>query len=141
MAATALTERPRAPIERTEHPHVVKSADMLGGEPRVVGTRMPVRQIAAMYAAGTTVEELMRDFPPLTPAQIHDAISYAPDHPQEMAYHEERHKLRNILRKYNLVYYQGRRSYRSSSQRSNCRLMPSTTPGKPSRRNSTSDRH
>lgn len=108
MAATTLTERPRAPIERTEHPHVVKSADMLGGEPRIEGTRMPVRQIAAMSAAGTPVEELVRDFPPLTPAQIHDAISYAYDHPEEMAYHEERHRLRNVLREHNLIYYRGR---------------------------------
>jgi uncharacterized protein (DUF433 family) len=108
MATTSLTETKRAPIERTEHPHVVKSSDTLGGEPRVDGTRMPVRQIAAMYQAGTTVDDLVRDFPYLTPAQIHDAISYALDHPKEMAYHEERHRLRNILRKHNSIYYQGR---------------------------------
>ena len=35
---TTLPEtKPPAPIERTEHPHVVKSADTLGGEPRVDG--------------------------------------------------------------------------------------------------------
>ena len=108
MVTTKATEKTRAPIERTEHPHVVKSADTLGGEPRVEGTRIPVRQIAAMFVAGTTVEELMRSYPPLTPAKIHDAISYAFDHPEEMAYHEERHRLRNILRRHGLIYYQGR---------------------------------
>ena len=108
MATTQATEKPRAPIERTEHPHVVKSADTLGGEPRVEGTRIPVRQIAAMFAAGTTVDELMRSYPPLTPAQIHDAVSYAFDHPEEMSYHEERHRLRSILRRHNLIYYRGR---------------------------------
>jgi uncharacterized protein (DUF433 family) len=108
MATAPLTETKRAPIERTEHPHVVKSSDTLGGEPRVDGTRMPVRQIATMYQAGTTVDELVRDFPYLTPAQIHDAISYALDHPHEMAYHEERHRLRNILRSSGWIYYQGR---------------------------------
>lgn len=105
---TQAPPKPLAPIERTELPHVVKSADTLGGEPRVDGTRMPVRQIAAMYAAGTPIEEFVRDYPPLTPAQIHDAISYALDHPQEMEYHEERHRLRNILRTGNLIYYEGR---------------------------------
>jgi uncharacterized protein (DUF433 family) len=109
MAATTETPTKAAtPIERTEHPHVVKSADTLGGEPRVEGTRIPVRQIAAMFAAGSTVEELMQSYPPLTPAQIHDAISYAFDHPEEMAYHEERHRLRNIMRRHNLIYYNGR---------------------------------
>ena len=107
-ATTAPTKKPRAPIERTEHPHVVKSTDTLGGEPRVDGTRISVRQIATMFAAGTTVEEMVRDFPLLTPAQIHDAISYALDHPHEMAYHEERDRLRNILRRHNLIYYEGR---------------------------------
>ena len=108
MAATPMVEAKRAPIERTEHPHVVKSSDTLGGEPRVEGTRIPVRQIAAMFAAGTPIEEFARDYPPLTPAQIHDAISYALDHPVEMAYHEERHRLRNILRTGNLIYFEGR---------------------------------
>jgi uncharacterized protein (DUF433 family) len=108
MATAPLAERPRAPIERTEHPHVVKSADTLGGEPRVEGTRISVRQIAAMFAAGTTVEEMVRDFPLLKPAQIHDAISYALDHPHEMAYHEGRDRLRNILRTHNLIYHEGR---------------------------------
>lgn len=106
-ATRAPTETPRDPIARTEHPHVVKSADTLGGEPRVEGTRMPVRQIAAMDAAGTTVEELMESYPPLTPNQIHDAISYALDHPHEMAFHEDRHRLRNILRTSSLIYYDG----------------------------------
>ena len=66
MATTAQTksppDEPRAPIERTEHPHVVKSADTLGGEPRVDGTRMPVRRIAALFAAGSTGEEMARAF-------------------------------------------------------------------------------
>jgi uncharacterized protein (DUF433 family) len=108
MATTPLPERQSGLIERTEHPHVVKSADTLGGEPRVEGTRMPVRRIAAIFAAGTTVEEIIRDFPRLTPAQIHDAISYALDHPEEMEYHEQRDRLRHILRRHNLIYYDGR---------------------------------
>ena len=106
MTATAQSPaaKPTAPIERTEHPHVVKSADTLGGEPRVEWTRIPVRQIAALFAAGTTVEEIVRSYPPLTPAQIHDAISYALDHPVEMAYNEERHSLKSVMRRHNLIF-------------------------------------
>ena len=98
----------RAPIERTEHPHVVKSADSMGGEPRVDGWRMPVRQLFNMYEAGDTVAEIIDAFPFLTPAQVHDAISYAYDHPDEMAFHEERHKLRNVMREQDVVYVAGR---------------------------------
>ena len=85
MATETSTAPPtRAPIERTEHPHVVKSADTLGGEPRVEDSRIPVRQLFDLFQAGWTIAELVEDFPPLTPAQIHDAISYAHDHHDEM---------------------------------------------------------
>ncbi len=120
MAAT--TPPPiRAPIERTEHPHVVRSADTLGGEPRVEGTRIPVRQLANLFAAGWSIDEIVDDFPPLTPAQIHDALSYAHDHPDEMAFHEERHKLRTIMREQDVVYVAGRLVDRA-------RLDPTDTP-------------
>jgi uncharacterized protein (DUF433 family) len=96
---------PRAPIERTEHPHVVKSADTLGGEPRVEEGRISVLQIFTMAEHGMTAEEIVADFPDLTLAQVHDALSYAHDHPDEMEYHRERHKLRNILKAYDMVFY------------------------------------
>lgn len=95
--------QPPSPIERTEHPHVVKSADTLGGEPRVEGTRIPVRQILRLIEAGETADGIMREFPPLALSQIHDALSYAFDHPDEMAFHEDRHQLRTVMRKHDLV--------------------------------------
>ena len=55
MATTTLTEKPRAPIERTEHPHVVKSADTLGGKSRIDGTSISVYHVWALYEAGTSV--------------------------------------------------------------------------------------
>jgi uncharacterized protein (DUF433 family) len=65
MATIAPT---RAPIKRTEHPHVVKSADTLGGEPRVVDTRISVHQLYDMAEYGMSVAEMIADFPYLTPA-------------------------------------------------------------------------
>lgn len=97
-----------APIERTEHPHVVRSVNTLDGEPRVDGTRIPVRQISSLFAAGWSIAEIVDDFPPLTPAQIHDALSYAHDHPDEMAFHEERHERRTIMREQDVVDVAGR---------------------------------
>ena len=106
---TTLPEaKPPAPVERTEHPHVVKSADAMGGEPRIDRTRMPVRQLYNLVEAGTSVAEIVETWPWLTRAQVHDALSYAYEHPEEMAYHEDRNKLRNVMREQDVVYVASR---------------------------------
>ena len=107
MATTTETKK-RAPIERTEHPHVIKSADTLGGEPRIDDTRMPVRQIFSLFEAGTSPKEIVVEFPWLSLAQVHDALSYAYDHLDEIRFHEDRHKIRNVMKKHDLVYVNSR---------------------------------
>ncbi len=99
----AATTQPRAPIERTEHPHIVKSADTLGGEPRVDGTRIPVRQLLELAEHGMSAAEIVARYPSLSIAQIYDALSYAYDHPDEIKFHQERHEIRNIMRDLDLV--------------------------------------
>ena len=122
MATTTPTPTaPRAPIERTEHPHVVRSADTLGGEPRVEDSRIPVRQLFELFEAGWSVARIVEDFDDLTPAQVHDAISYAYDHPDEMAHHRERHKLRNVMKRHDMVYVDSRLIFRD-------RLRPEDVP-------------
>jgi uncharacterized protein (DUF433 family) len=100
MSATA---PPPAPIERTEHPHVVKSADVLSGEPTVDGTRLAVRHLLIRYRDLGETPEAIADRFGLTVAQVLDALSYCFDHPEEIAYHEERHKIRNVMRKHDLL--------------------------------------
>ncbi len=106
--ATTTAAATRAPIERTEHPHVVKSADTLGGQPRVDGTRFAVRHLYNSFAAGTTPQEIVETFPFLSLAQVLDALSYAYDHPDEMAELNEQNKLRSVLRDNDMVYVAGR---------------------------------
>lgn len=101
--ATKTPARTRVLIKRTEHPHIVKSADTLKGEPRIEETRIPVLQIFDMVLGGISVDEIMADFPILTRAQIHDAVSYGYDHPDEMESYRERGKLRSIMRDHDLV--------------------------------------
>ena len=125
MATTPLSEKPRAPMERTEHPHVVKSADTLGGEPRVLDARLSVLQIFEMFQAGMTAEEIIGDFQFLTPAHIYDAVSYAHDHPDEMQFHRERHDIRNIMRDLDWVMV-GTRLI--SRRRLNLENVPQETP-------------
>jgi uncharacterized protein (DUF433 family) len=72
------------PIERTEHPHIVKVQGVASGEPIILGTRTVVRTIIEQYQLGNSIEKILWDFPHLTSAQIHDALSYYHDHKQDM---------------------------------------------------------
>jgi uncharacterized protein (DUF433 family) len=105
MTATAKT---KAPIQRTEHPHIVKSADVIGGMPRVEGTRFSELQVRNWVESGMDLDDIVESFPPLTLAQIRDALSYSYDHPDELAEHRSRHTLRSVLKRADLVYVDGR---------------------------------
>jgi len=108
MTSTTTEPTTRAPIERTEHPHIVKSADTNGGEPRIEETRIAVRHVIYWTESGMSPQEIVEIWPDLSLAQIHDALSYAYDHPDEMAGYEERNKLRSIMKEQDVVYVAGR---------------------------------
>lgn len=72
------------PIEYSEHPHIIKIQGVAGGEPVILGTRIMVRSIVEQYRLGTSVTELLWDYPRLSPAQIYDALAYYHDHRDEM---------------------------------------------------------
>ena len=72
------------PIERTEHPHIVKVQGVASGETIILGTRIMVRTIIEQYQLRNSIEEVLCDLPHLTSAQIHDALSYYHDHKQDM---------------------------------------------------------
>lgn len=105
MTATAKTS---VPVRRTEHPHVVKSPDIAGGMPRVEGTRFSVLQVRNMIDSGMSPAYIVENFPPLTLAQVHDALSYSYDHPDELAEHRSRQTLRSVLQRADLMYVEGR---------------------------------
>lgn len=72
------------PIQRTDHPHIVKVEGIGSGEPIILGTRIMVRTIVEQYQLGTSIAEILLDFPQLSSAQVHDALSYYHDHRTEM---------------------------------------------------------
>ena len=43
-----------------------------------------VRTIVEQYQLGSSIEDILWDFPQLSSAQIHDALSYYHDHRKEM---------------------------------------------------------
>ena len=71
-------------IEKTDHPHIIKVKGVAGGEPIISGTRMMVRTIIRHYQLESSIEEILWNFPHLSSAQVHDAISYYHDHRDEM---------------------------------------------------------
>ncbi|HLC15302.1 MAG TPA: DUF433 domain-containing protein [Thermodesulfovibrionia bacterium] len=72
------------PIEYTEHPHIVMVEGVASGEPIILGTRIMVRTIVEQYQLGNSIEIILCDYPQLSSAQIHDALSYYHDHKQDM---------------------------------------------------------
>ncbi len=65
------------PIDWKEH--IVSTPDVLRGKPRIKGTRIPVSLVLGYLAAGTTTEEILREYPDLTKDQIAACLDYARD--------------------------------------------------------------
>lgn len=65
-----------------KYPHITRDRRILGGIPIVVGTRTPVRAVAAYYQMGMTADEILQSLSHLTPAQVHAALAYYFDHQQ-----------------------------------------------------------
>jgi uncharacterized protein (DUF433 family) len=66
------------------HPHVTRQAGVQGGRPVIEGTRIPVSSIVQNHRRGLTVDEILREFAQLAPAQVYDALSYYYDHQDEI---------------------------------------------------------
>lgn len=60
-----------------------------------------------MFESGMTSDYIIENFPPLTVAQIHDALNCSYDHPDELAEHRSRHTLRSVFRRADMVYVDG----------------------------------
>jgi uncharacterized protein (DUF433 family) len=56
---------------------IVEDPAILCGKPTIAGTRISVELILDLLAAGTTTEQLIRDYPHLKPEQIHAALAFA----------------------------------------------------------------
>jgi len=63
---------------------VERTAGVQGGRPVIRGTRFPVSSIVQNHRRGLSVEEILREFPHLTPAQVYDALSYYYDHHEQI---------------------------------------------------------
>lgn len=69
---------------KTEHPHIERRPGVCGGSAVIEGSRIPVRLVVGFIKDGLSVEEILQSYTDLTPAQVHDAISYYYDHQDEI---------------------------------------------------------
>ena len=72
-------------VAKSAHPYVVSRKDYCGGSPIIKGTKFPVRSVVSyVLKQGFSPEELLKEFPRLTLAQVYDALSYYYDHQEEI---------------------------------------------------------
>jgi len=59
--------------------YIVSTPNVLRGKPRINGTRIPVSLILGYLAAGSTVREIIKEFPDIKKEQIAACLDYARD--------------------------------------------------------------
>jgi len=97
------------PAEKIKHPYITCKEGVCGGEPIIEGTRTPVRSIVVYrLRLGDSVEEIARQLPHLSPAQVYDALSYYYDHRDEIDRLIEENTEERLMRKYPPTYPQSR---------------------------------
>ena len=57
--------------------YITRDEKVCGGQPVIKGTRVPLRTVLASLAEGASVEEIVRDFPTLTPESVRAVIAFA----------------------------------------------------------------
>jgi uncharacterized protein (DUF433 family) len=55
---------------------IIKSSDILGGRPRIAGTRVSVQRITAWYKMGLNAEEISERMGNVTLVQVYAALTY-----------------------------------------------------------------
>jgi uncharacterized protein (DUF433 family) len=64
--------------------NIEKVEGRCGGRAVIAGTRIRVSTILWCHRQGMTVEEIVEQYPHVRPADVHDALAYAFDHPDEI---------------------------------------------------------
>jgi len=63
--------------------HIIRDPKVCGGEAVIRGTRVTLRTVLASLREGATVEQILRDFPTLTEADVRAVIAFPAASTQE----------------------------------------------------------
>ena len=74
----------------TGHSHIAVKRGVCGGNPVIKGTRVSVANIAGFYLMGFTPEEIQRELPHLSLAQVYDGLACFLDNRDEITRHLQR---------------------------------------------------
>jgi uncharacterized protein (DUF433 family) len=66
------------------YPHITKIEGLCGGRPCIDGTRVRVVNIVFLEKRGYQPEQMLEKYPDLNLAQVHAALAYYYDHPEEI---------------------------------------------------------
>lgn len=80
-----------------EYRYITMDEKILGGEPLIKGTRIPVRAIVEEWRRGVAPEEIPQGFPHLTLAQVFEALSYYSDNQDEINSYIENNRISESL--------------------------------------------
>ena len=72
------------PATNTSYPHITRSPGIRGGQPVVEGSRIPVATLIRAHQLGMDFDEILAQYPRLTPASLHAALAYYFDHQAEI---------------------------------------------------------
>lgn len=64
--------------------HIVKEVDYCGGKATIDNTRVRVNNVVWLWKEGMTAEQIREEYPHLTLAQVHAALAYYYDNPDEI---------------------------------------------------------
>jgi len=67
----------------TEHPHIERVPGVRGGQPIIIGTRIPVWIIVDHFKMGRSLDYILENYD-LTAEQVYDALSYYYEHTDEI---------------------------------------------------------
>ena len=56
---------------------ISSNPEILHGKPCIKGTRIPVYMIVSLVGEGVSIDEIIKDYPSLTPEDIKAAVKYA----------------------------------------------------------------
>lgn len=73
-----------ATAAKTVYPHIVKVRGYCGGKATIDDTRVRVIDVVVLHKEGASPAEILLDYPDLTLAQVHAALTYFYDHPGEI---------------------------------------------------------